>query len=307
MTDRMALLESALDSLPDGIALLNCDGSVAFWNQAAETITGYAASDLVARAIPDALRPLIEGSRNFEAGTRGFEAQTSAMKRSDRGTLVRTRHKLGHEIPAITRTMILRDRLGEHVGAAALFHPAARLDALPHGESGNSSDLDASQAEIEERLQSELEDFEQGGEALGILWIAVDQSPELRKTHGAAASRAMLEKMQRALTYGLRPTEELGRWGNDEFLVIAHERTEEMLFGHARTLTGVARTADFRWWGDRIPLTVSIGVAHAREGEPLPQLLHRAQKAMEASAADGGNRVTFGQEMEALESSGVQE
>ena len=37
----MALLESALDSLPDGVSLFECEGGVVFWNQAAEAITGY--------------------------------------------------------------------------------------------------------------------------------------------------------------------------------------------------------------------------------------------------------------------------
>ena len=97
--------------------------------------------------------------------------------------------------------------------------PAERLDALPHGESADGSNLEASQAEMEERLQSEFEDFERGGQPLGVLWIAVDQGRELRKTHGAAACEAMIEKVKRALAVGLRPAEELGRWGDDEFLV----------------------------------------------------------------------------------------
>ena len=85
----------------------------------------------------------------------------------------------------------------------------------------------------------------------------------MRKTHGAGACEAMLEKIERALANGLRPAEELGRWGEDEFLVISHERTAEMLAAHAQTLAGLARTADFRWWGDRVSLTVSIGAAQA--------------------------------------------
>lgn len=301
MTDRLALLESALDSLSDGIVIVHRDGGVAFWNQAAEGMTGYSVSDLVAREVPDALNPLLDTIQSFEV-------QTGRVQRNDRGVLVCVRHKLGHVIPAIARTLFLRDGLGERVGTAVLFHPAERLDALPYGESGDRPEVTASQAEIGERLQSEFEDFERGGQAFGVLWIAVDQGPELRRTHGIAASQAMLDKVQYTLTQGLRPTEELGHWGDDEFLVIAHERTPEMLAGRARTLAGSMRTADFRWWGDGIPLTVSMGAAHAAEGEPLPQLLHRARKAMEASAADGGNRVTFVQkEMEILEKSGAQE
>ena len=67
----------------------------------------------------------------------------------------------------------------------------------------------------------------------------------------------------------MKPAEIIGRWGDNEFLVIAHERTAELLSEHARRLAGFARTADFRWWGDRIGLTVSIGASHAIEADTL--------------------------------------
>jgi diguanylate cyclase (GGDEF)-like protein len=104
----------------------------------------------------------------------------------------------------------------------------------------------------------------------------------------------MLRKVEQALKQGLRPAEELGRWGSEEFLVIAHERTAKMLSVHGRALAGLARTADFRWWGDLVSITVSVGAAQAQgaEEETLAQLLERARAAMAASADAGGNRVS---------------
>lgn len=282
MTDRMALLEAALDSLPEGLALLDQKCAVMFWNQAAEAMTGYRAADLLAS--PQAQHCLLNALQ---------ACQTAAGTPPDRGTLVRAHHQLGHDFPVIARVLPLQDGLGERLGTAILFHPAERLDALPHGESSDGTELEASQTDLEERLQLEFEDFDRGGESLGVLWLTVDQGPELRKTHGAAACQAMVDKVRHALAAGLRPAEELGRWGDDEFLVIAHERTPEMLAGHARTLAGLARTADFRWWGDRLSLTVSVGAAQAEPGETLAALLRRARQAMEASMREGGNRVTF--------------
>jgi len=61
-------------------------------------------------------------------------------------------------------------------------------------------------------------------------------------------------------------------------------------------LAGLARTSDFRWWGDRFSLTVSIGAAQAMKTEPLPQLLERAQAAMLASVHAGGNHITLAPE-----------
>ncbi len=278
------LLESALDSLPEGIALLDKDGAVAFWNRAAQAITGYPNVDLLARPVPEFLEPLlcIRMCGLFE------DAETIA---SGRGTLVQTQHKLGHRVPAIVRPLVLRDGLGGRLGMAIVFHPVESLDALPLGEGGEGSGIEGSQVDLEDRLAALHEDLLRGGMPFGVLWIAVDQARELRRTHGAMACEAMLDKVERAMTNGLRPGEALGRWGEYELLVVSHERSPEMLEAHAQMLVGLARTADFRWWGDRISITVSIGAAQAVQGETLEQLLDRARDAMASSTDAGGNHI----------------
>jgi len=288
MTDRNELLEAAFDSVPEGVALMGTEGEVVLWNQAAQGITGYAAIDVLSRPLPDGLEALLlNGARNRD------EALEPAAE-DGRRALVRARHKLGHGVQVIARALVLRDGLGQRIGAAALFHPVESLDALPHGESSEDLGADEGRAEFEERLQTEFDDFMRGGPPLSVLWIGVDQAQELRKTHGAGACHAMLDKVRRALVHGLRPAEEMSRWGDDEFLIVAHERSVEMLASHAKTLVGLARTADFRWWGDRVSLTVSIGAAQASSdgAETLAQLLERAREAMETSSRTGGNRAS---------------
>jgi diguanylate cyclase (GGDEF)-like protein len=285
MTNRTELLEAALDSRPDGIVLLGAEGEVMFWSRAAEAITGYSGVDLLMRPVPGALESLLNAG-----------PQPGSPAEPGCGALIHARHKLGQDVQVIARTLILRDALGSRIGTAVAFHPAESLDALPHGDTGEGEgeDIEASQVDLEERLEAEFEDFLHGGLAFGVLWISVDQAQGLRKTHGASACAAMREKVERALAQGLRPAEKLGRWGDDEFLVISHERTPEMLAAHAQMLAGLARTADFRWWGDRISLTVSIGAAQADHGqdETLAQLLERAQEAMASSIDAGGNGIT---------------
>src|ERR1700722_4864739 len=107
MTDRMELLEAALDVLPDGIALAGLKGGVAFWNTAAEAITGHARANLLGRRVGDALETLIVGgARQWTIQTdtgaqRGLSHQ--ARSRPGGGSLVHLRHQLGHELPAIAR------------------------------------------------------------------------------------------------------------------------------------------------------------------------------------------------------------
>jgi len=291
MTDRAELMEAALDTRPDGIALLGIDNEIVFWNRAAEAITGYPGAELLSRPVPSTLDSLL-----LDSELQGDLAPGSGPPKNH-GSIVLARHKLGHSVQTIARRVILRDPLGQRIGAAVVFHPAESLDALPHGETSENeeADLKVSRAEIEERLEMDFEDLARGGPCFGVLWAAVDQAQHLRKTHGAAACHAMLDKVRHALVQGLRPGEQISRWGDDEFLILAHERSADMLQSHAQTLVGLARTADFRWWGDRVSITVSIGASQALKdaSESLAQLLERARQAMEISHDAGGNRATL--------------
>jgi len=288
MTDRTELLEAAFDSLPEGGGLFGGEDQLMFWNRAAHGITGYPAVELVGRQLPEYLEPMLVAGRGKAEGIALVD------KAEGRRSLAQAQHKLGHAVPVIVRVLALRNGLGERIGTVLLFHPAESLDALPHGESSAGQGIAESRAELEERLQTEFDDFVRGGSPFGVLWIGVDQAQELRKTHGVAACNAMLEKVGHAIAQGLRPSEEMGRWGDDDFLIVAHERSADMLIAHAQTLDGLARTADFRWWGDRVSITVSIGAAQAGgdAAEGLAQLLRRARGAMEVSSREGGNRVT---------------
>jgi diguanylate cyclase (GGDEF)-like protein/PAS domain S-box-containing protein len=286
MTDRAALFEATLESVPEGIALLGQEGLVAFWNPAAEAITGFPSIDLVGRPLPEALEPLLQYTPPQD------RMVVSEVERLGHGSVAAIQHKLGHDVPVMALITVLRDGFGGRIGTAVIFHPTESLDALPRGDAGEDREVRTSQTEIEDRLQRIYDDFSRGGPAFGVLWITVDQAGDLRKTHGTGACDAMLEKVQRALAKGLRPGEEIGRWGQDEFLIISHERTAELLARHANTLAGLARTADFRWWGDRVSLTVSIGSAQSEASGTLVNLMERAKAAMFSSFHEGGNQTT---------------
>ena len=285
MADRSELLDAALDSLPEGIALIGAEGQIVLWNRAAEAITGYAGRDLLSRPVPEPLEPLLL-PMSFESD------QPSADLLPGRGVLLRFHHNLGHELPVIARLMLLRNEMGGRIGSIVLFHPSESLDALPHGEFGEDSGVEADQNEFEIRLNAMYENFLQGGESFGVLWIIVDQAHDLRSTHGAGACDAMLDKVEHVLAGGLRPAEEMGRWGDDEYLILSHERTPEMLAAHAQALAILARGADFRWWGDRVSIPVSIGAAQAERNLTLIDLLEKAKAAMISSRQAGGNHIT---------------
>jgi diguanylate cyclase (GGDEF)-like protein len=281
MADRAELVEAALEVYREGLALLDSEDRVVFWNRVAETITGYSGAQVLGRPMPGPL----EGLTTCPISEPDAGLQTP-------GTVVHAQHQRGYDLPAVVRRVVLRDGLGERIGMAAVFHCAEQNAALPHGATSDGVEIKQSQADLEERLETEYQASVRGGAPLGVLWITVDQAHELRGTHGARACEAMLEAVERTLANSLLGGEEVGRWGDDEFLVVAREGAGEVLARRAQALAGVARTSDFRWWGDRVSITVSVGLAVGDAVEALAELLERARMAMEASIHAGGNHVT---------------
>jgi PAS domain S-box-containing protein/diguanylate cyclase (GGDEF)-like protein len=294
------MLEAALSTLKDGIAVLDNESRVLFWNTAADAITGYRSAELLSRTLPN-------GFYQVEVHPRSSN-QSNPERLTDPGeqpSLVNLHHSHGHSLPAMLRRIPLRDALGKRLGTLLRFHPVEEIDALPHGhaeeDDGHENRMEQSQADMEDRLDEAWHEWTTSAVPFGLLWITVDQAAMLRKTHGRDASEAMLNIVERTLLHALRPTEILGRWGTNEFLVLCHERTAEMLEAHAHHVGGLARTADFRWWGDRVNLTVSIGAAQAaipRRGlatgdGSLRCLLQQAQEGMQESVHAGGNRVVI--------------
>jgi diguanylate cyclase (GGDEF)-like protein len=285
MTLRNELLEAALELFPEGVALIGEDRHIVFWNRAAESITGYAAAELLAREAPDALEGLL-----------GLNADCGSLlpHHGAHGCLVHAQHKFGYQFAALVRPIVLRNSLGARIGSGQIFHAAEGLDNLPHGDAGSDVSLETSQAELEDRLLAAFDDLNVNCRPFAVFWITVDQAHDLRSTHGIGACEAMLRRLQHSLVNGLKPGEEIGRWGQDEFLVLTHEADLDMAAAHAQHLAGLARTTDFRWWGDRVTLTASVGVAQAlrNESQTLAVLLERARSAMQISLHAGGNRIS---------------
>lgn len=286
MGDRRELLESALDNVAEGVVLTNDEGCIALWNRPAEAITGYPSGEIVGKRVREMLDRIVVG------GTQHWLRWTDAESASRHGSLIQLRHKMGRQITVMARVMVLRDSLGARIGTGAIFRSTENFDALPHGEFDEASEDRRARPDFDDRLARMHEDSLRSRTPFGVLWVAADQARGLRRTHGVRAVEAMLEKMENTLATALKSGEEIGRWGEDEFLVISRERNVKRLAEHGEILRGLARTTEFRWWGDRISLTVSIGLAQLERGESLAELLERAQEAMHVSLQAGGNQIT---------------
>jgi diguanylate cyclase (GGDEF)-like protein len=129
-----------------------------------------------------------------------------------------------------------------------------------------------------------------------ILCVALDQLETVQKKHGPGALAALLRIIGQTLEHSLRPTDSIGRWQENEFVAILQECTSAEARKTADRLRKMTATAKIEWWGDLLPVTLSIGGSEARTGDSCESVLQRAEAGLRESRLQGGDRALVDEE-----------
>jgi diguanylate cyclase (GGDEF)-like protein len=92
----------------------------------------------------------------------------------------------------------------------------------------------------------------------------------------------------------LREDDFVGRWGGEEFIAIITHVDRKQLFVIAEKLRLLVSQSGFELEGEQIHASVSIGATLAKKGEPMENLVKRADRLMYESKGFGRNYVTMG-------------
>ncbi|MEZ0164726.1 diguanylate cyclase [Kineococcus sp. LSe6-4] len=130
------------------------------------------------------------------------------------------------------------------------------------------------------------------GRPVAVVMVDVDHFKSVNDTYGHAAGDEVLTTVARRLQHETRDSDVLGRYGGEEFALVvsapaqegrgeldAREVAERLRLGVRRTPVEVH--------GERLQVTVSVGVAVLREGEQLSEVLARADTALYRAKASG--------------------
>jgi diguanylate cyclase (GGDEF)-like protein/PAS domain S-box-containing protein len=282
-----------LDGLQIGVSVLDLHKKIVFWSDGAERITGYARIDVLGQSCAqNILLHCNQDSCQTCAGNCPMAAALHNAKPAEAMSTIH--HRSGHWTPAHIWAIPLRDRHGSIIGIIQTFQSEFAVLG------GNSNDhsmkeqgcLDyATELPNHSMMQSHLREmlgtFAELHIPFGIVCVEVHQLTQFRSRYGQEAAASMLRVLARTLRNTIWPTDFVGRWSDDRFLVILSACDGEALQAVSQRILHMTARATIEWWGEELSVAVLIGSTEALAGDDVESLLLRTQESLEQNRGAG--------------------
>jgi len=289
--DDADICRNILESLPMGVCVLDMQKRIVLWSNGAELITGHLRHEVIGRCcIAEPLLHCDQPGCEFC----GEECPVArAMKTShDADGVSILYHKSGHEVPVRVRAVPVRSSHGSIVGAVEVFEevqPSAKSDRNGSGaqfpEFVDAVTGTANQFAMERHLRRALVSFREMEVPFGVFLVQVEKLARFRANLGAEAGSSFLRLVARTLESAFSSTDFIGRWTDDQFLVVASEFEEESLSSMRERIRRMLAREGIEWWGERHSLPVSIGGALVKREDTFEALLERAHQSLSTASA----------------------
>jgi diguanylate cyclase (GGDEF)-like protein/PAS domain S-box-containing protein len=284
------VFRAVLEALPVGVYIADRNGTILFWNQSAERITGHKRYEVIGHSRRENI--LVQcNERSCPMCGEHCPFHQMNLDGAEHEQRLFLRHKTGHPVPVVFRITPVHDGSGVVRHTAGSFHEP-RVAAGPIRERRTpvpSICLDettgvANHGFIEFHLRENLGGLAEYHVPFGILCLQLDHFEHLRSAYGRQATDSMLRVVAETLRNGLRPSDMVGHWGEDRFLAIlpncgglgaekAAERVQKLVAG-----------AGIHWWGEQLSILTSIGYAGAEPGDTVESLVERGQRSLKSAS-----------------------
>lgn len=142
---------------------------------------------------------------------------------------------------------------------------------------------------------NELHRFRRTRRPFSLLMIDIDNFKQLNDRYGHLVGDSILVGMATLCRDLLRPTDQIGRYGGEEFLVLLPETDAPTATAVANRLRKAVADLPFETGKEQVTITLSVGVAVATPAmQSLKPLIQSADAALYAAKEEGRNRVCLG-------------
>jgi diguanylate cyclase (GGDEF)-like protein/PAS domain S-box-containing protein len=292
--EQQARLSTIVNSLDEGLLIVEASGRIQYANPACERYLGYAASELAGLTLGHLLAPAV--ANNYIAFIHSWmEGQDAERYRGAREEMIRRRDGTLRAMDFSLTPMhageplfvaLLHD-ITHHKQSETALQRAALLDPLTKI---------ANRRQFDSFLEKEWQRAIRSAQPLSLIVLDVDHFKLYNDSLGHAAGDICLKKVAETLqAHALRPTDLAARYGGEEFVLLFAETPAENALRLAETIREHVealhlpnpRSPTSEW------ITVSIGVATIvpTQLDAIEQLFIAADRVMYQAKDAGRNQV----------------
>ncbi|MEJ6473293.1 sensor domain-containing diguanylate cyclase [Pseudoalteromonas piscicida] len=274
------------NATPDAILYCDKSGYLKEVNQACTELFGYPAHELLKMQVEDLIPERFV--RKHRTDREAFHGSASMRRVTHEGLDIVGRHQSGVEIPldiALSSVSVSKDDV-----FIAVVRDLRQEQALKSRAELDFLTQVMNRRKVEAALKEEVQRAIRYHRALSVLVIDIDYFKQLNDTAGHQDGDNALKEVGQFLQEQARPSDHIGRWGGDEFVIVCPETRPDAALNFAERL--VDEFTRFTSFG----LTFSIGVAgYELIGESFNQerAFEEADLALYESKESGRNQATL--------------
>lgn len=167
------------------------------------------------------------------------------------------------------------------MGAETRLHDLATTDPLT-GLANRRRALDVADLHLARRRRD--------GAPMSLILGDVDHFKSVNDRHGHEVGDQVLIAVAQAMQVATREADTVCRWGGEEFLILLPDTGPAEALQVAERVRAAVQRAQVPHGGERLGVTITLGVSTLHTLEPLSQAIARADAAMYRGKVEGRNR-----------------
>ncbi|KPW16156.1 GGDEF domain-containing protein [Pseudomonas cannabina pv. alisalensis] len=145
-----------------------------------------------------------------------------------------------------------------------------------------------------ERLEHEMAQWQREKNSLLVCILDLDHFKRINDGYGHLAGDKVLKIVANVFKKRLRPGDFLARFGGEEFVMLLPATVPDVGLKLLDELRAAVELCPFHFKGERVTITVSMGMTAFRVGERSDTAIKRADQALYKAKENGRNRVEQG-------------
>jgi diguanylate cyclase (GGDEF)-like protein len=123
-----------------------------------------------------------------------------------------------------------------------------------------------------------------------VIILDIDLFKNVNDTYGHYTGDRVIQEFTSILQEHCRKTDTIGRWGGEEFIIIASQTDKDSIIKFAEHIRSIIEDYNFATVNH---ITASFGATLYKKDQTIEETIARADKALYASKHNGRNKVTF--------------